>query len=94
MPATKIEMMSPGLKRALLIVGGFAILFAFVSPDIETPIFIFKAKMVDAPTVAALTSLLLMMLASLMFSRVFAAEAHEPVARSIEIIPLICSRLC
>lgn len=86
--------MSDRLKRALLIVGGFAILFAFVSPDIETPIFIFKAKLVDAPTVAALTSALLLMLASMLFSRTFFVDFHRPEGRSVEIIPLICSRLC
>lgn len=85
--------MSDGFKRALLIVGGFAILFAFVSPDIETPIFIFKAKLVDPPTVAALSGLLLM-LASLIFSRTFAFEPVTLESRSVEIIPLICSRLC
>jgi hypothetical protein len=86
--------MSDGLKRALLIIGGFAILFAFVSPDIETPIFIFKAKLVDPPTVAALTSGLLLMLASLICRGSFAFAPVPVESRSIEIIPLICSRLC
>ena len=86
--------MSDGLKRAVLIIGGFAILFAFVSPDIETPIFIFKAQLVDQPTVAALTSALLLMLASLIFSRTFVFEPRPVESRSVEIIPLICSRLC
>jgi hypothetical protein len=86
--------MSDGLKRALLIIGGFAILFAFVSPDIETPIFIFKAKLVDPPTIAVLTSLLLMLMASIALGRGFAVEVFQGRSRSVDIIPLICSRLC
>jgi hypothetical protein len=85
--------MDIGYKRAVLIIGGFAIFFAFVCPVIETPIFVFKAKLVDAPTVA-LSSALQLLLASMLLRLAFALAPARDQERPVEILPLICSRLC
>lgn len=86
-----LPLMSQGFQRAVVIVAGICVFIAFASPDIATPIFIFKATVVDVLLLDALPVALAMLVALVMLGAVPVIRGCED--RGADIIPLICSRL-